>query len=222
MKGKILVWLGLLGLVGLLVGCEEDRRFTRRYRPPKVRVKRPGRLTVQKPSITFIYSPIGKRDPFRPPGMDVEQTSSNTPKSPAQTETRTPQTELEKYELDQLKLVAVVTGIATPVAMVEDPKGRGHMVRLGTIIGKNRGRVSRIRRDAVIISQVYRDITGRRIVNLYPMRMKKSSKKLEGSLRVGGRRIYVDERGQVRSRSKRGGGEKIRRAPKIPKLRWYR
>ena len=104
--------------------------------------------------IAYAYSPIGKRDPFRSL-FDQLQREDNG----AQT------TELQKFELDQLKLVAIISRIATPYAMVEDPEGKGHTLTRGTIIGKNWGRVSQITPDCVVIKEEYRDYTGRKVTN---------------------------------------------------------
>lgn len=108
--------------------------------------------------IAYAYSPIGKRDPFRSLFDQLakeEQTQQLTP--------------LQKFEIDQLKLVAVVTRIATPYAMVEDPSGKGHTLRRGTLIGKNWGRVSAINEDCVVIKEEYRDYTGRKVTNQLSM-----------------------------------------------------
>ena len=104
--------------------------------------------------IAYAYSPIGKRDPFRSL-FDQLQREDNG----AQT------TELQKYELDQLKLVAIVSRIATPYGMVEDPDGKGHTLTRGTLIGKNWGRVSQITPECVVIKEEYRDYTGRKVTN---------------------------------------------------------
>jgi len=103
--------------------------------------------------IPYAYSPIGKRDPFRNL-FEVEDSKDDEEL-----------TELQKYELDQLKLVAVVSRIATPYAMVEDPKGKGHTLTRGTLIGKNWGQVAQIRPDCVVVREEYRDYTGRKVTN---------------------------------------------------------
>lgn len=103
--------------------------------------------------VPYAYSPIGKRDPFRNL-FEVDD---------AQDEEEL--TELQKYELDQLKLVAVVSRIATPYAMVEDPNGKGHTLTRGTLIGKNWGQVAQIRPDCVVVREEYRDYTGRKVTN---------------------------------------------------------
>lgn len=111
-------------------------------------------VTEDASDIAYAYSPIGKRDPFRSL-FDQLQREENG----AQT------TELQKFELDQLKLVAIVSRIATPYGMVEDPEGKGHTLTRGTLIGKNWGRVSQITPDCVIIKEEYRDYTGRKVTN---------------------------------------------------------
>lgn len=104
--------------------------------------------------VAYVYSPIGKRDPFRSIYDDFQQEDDGEQL-----------TELQKFELDQLKLVAIVSRIATPYAMVEDPEGKGHTLTRGKLIGKNWGRVSQITADCVVIKEEYRDYTGRRVTN---------------------------------------------------------
>lgn len=101
--------------------------------------------------VEYVYSPVAKRDPFR----------SYFDEAPVQAEVKeaTPATHCGPicgWEIEQLKLVAVVTGIASPVAMVEDPDGRGFMLRRGSYVGKRSGKVSDIRRDAVVVTELIR------------------------------------------------------------------
>lgn len=104
--------------------------------------------------IAYAYSPIGKRDPFRSL-FDQLQREEGSEKL----------RELQKFELDQLKLVAIVSRIATPYAMVEDPENKGHTLTRGTLIGKNWGRVAQINPECVVIKEEYRDYTGRKVTN---------------------------------------------------------
>jgi type IV pilus assembly protein PilP len=102
--------------------------------------------------IAYAYSPIGKRDPFRSLFDQLRKEEGGQPV-----------TELQTFEVDQLKLVAIVSRIATPYAMVEDPSGKGHTLTRGTLIGKNWGRVAEINPDCVVIKEEYRDYTGRKV-----------------------------------------------------------
>ena len=95
----------------------------------------------------YTYNPVGKRDPFRSPVDEIGPVvqspvaSCNEP--------------LCAFDLDQLKLVAVVTGDANPLAMVEDPVGRGHIVRRNTRVGRQGGKVTQILRDSVTVTEVF-------------------------------------------------------------------
>lgn len=104
--------------------------------------------------IAYAYSPIGKRDPFRSL-LDQVQGDEEGPA----------RTELQTFEVDQLKLVAIISRVATPSAMVEDPNGKGHTLTRGTLIGKNWGRVSEINPECVVVKEEYRDYTGRKVTN---------------------------------------------------------
>jgi type IV pilus assembly protein PilP len=91
------------------------------------------------------YSSVGKRDPFR--SYLAEMASD---RNALVTRCATP---LGQYGLEQLKLVAVVTGLEDPVAMVQSPKGAGYTVRRGACIGKNGGVVTAVRSGEVVVSE---------------------------------------------------------------------
>ncbi|MFY1830070.1 pilus assembly protein PilP [Myxococcus fulvus] len=96
----------------------------------------------------YSYNPVGKRDPFRSP---LEELGPVNPNIAATTCTEP----LCAFDLDQLKLVAVVTGDANPLAMVEDPLGRGHIVRRNTRVGRQGGKVTQILRDSLTVTEVF-------------------------------------------------------------------
>ena len=62
-------------------------------------------------------------------------------------------TPLGRFELEQLKLVAVVTGLDDPVAMVEAPNGIGYSVRRGACLGRNGGVISAVRGGEVVVAE---------------------------------------------------------------------
>ncbi len=97
----------------------------------------------------YVYTPVAKRDPFRSFFEDNTKVEDSTL-------TKANCGPICQWELDQLKLVAVVSGIASPLAMVEDPDGRGYMVRRGSYIGKRAGKVSDIRRDTLVVTELIR------------------------------------------------------------------
>lgn len=120
----------------------------------KVKTPPPQKKVLKKKAIqkrNYIYNPSGKRDPFLPFIARVSEEVE---------EELVPKTELQEYELSQLKLVALMTIGAKQVAMVEDPKGKGHVLKIGTLIGKNKGKVLAIKAGIVLIEEKYRDILG--------------------------------------------------------------
>ncbi len=70
------------------------------------------------------------RDPFR--GYAEIFVASNTKKTAAQQKIIA-----DRYALDELKLVAVITGNTASRAMFVDPSGKGHVVTRGELVGRS-------------------------------------------------------------------------------------
>jgi len=96
------------------------------------------------------YDPVGRRDPFRPPHA-APATAAGEPRTP-----------LERYEIGQLKLVAIIYDTREPRAVVEDDTGLGYIVRVGTAIGLNGGQVRAIERGQVLVEEDSVDFYGDR------------------------------------------------------------
>lgn len=71
-----------------------------------------------------------------------------------------PKTPLQKYELDQLKLIAVMWGMNGSFAMVEAPDGKGFSIKKGDLIGSRGGRVKRIDKDKIIVEERFTEASG--------------------------------------------------------------
>ena len=98
------------------------------------------------------YSSAGKRDPFHP--LSLKPKISQRPR-----ENLSP---LERYDIGQLKLVAIVWDIKEPKAMVEDGTGLGYILKIGTLIGPNEGKVKAIKPTEVVIEESFVDFYGAR------------------------------------------------------------
>lgn len=90
------------------------------------------------------YSSVGKRDPFR--SFLAEASRKTLGISPCSSP-------LGRFELEQLKLVAVITGLEDPIAMVQAPNGVGYTVRRGACIGKNGGTVAAVRTGEIVVAE---------------------------------------------------------------------
>jgi type IV pilus assembly protein PilP len=104
----------------------------------------------------FIYTPVGKRDPFRSYLLEIEHLSASAAGGRSKDPT-------EMFEIDQYRLTAIITGTSQPKAMVEDPQGLGHVLHLGTRLGKNGGRVSRIISKEVTVMEETLDPAGHKM-----------------------------------------------------------
>jgi Tfp pilus assembly protein PilP len=94
-----------------------------------------------------------QRDPFRP--MTLRAKTETTRKR----ENLSP---LEHFDLSQLKLVGIVWDTKDPRAMVEDSSGLGYVVKVGTPIGANDGKVKAIYRNEVVVEEFFADDYGAR------------------------------------------------------------
>jgi type IV pilus assembly protein PilP len=131
-------------------------------------------LADDKPAVAqsiYVYSPVGKRDPFQNVFMVKEVTPVKVPGAKP--------TPLQKWSLDRLKLVMTMTGTSSPLAMVEDPEGRGWSVRIGTFVGQNWGKVTSIQRDQIIITETITDhATGRVYPQALPLKVARDASEL--------------------------------------------
>lgn len=96
----------------------------------------------------YTYDPTDKRDPFRS-FIFMADTDDRDSRGP-----------LEQFDLAQLSVVAVVWGTERPRAVVADPSGRGYIVREGTYMGKNEGRIMEIVDNALVVKESYVDYFG--------------------------------------------------------------
>lgn len=101
---------------------------------------------AQAPEGDVPYAAAGRRDPFRPPRASAGALDATTP--------------LQRFELGQLRLVAVIYDTAMPRAVVEDEAGLGYIVKVGTPIGPNGGAVHAIERGRVVVHEDSQDYYG--------------------------------------------------------------
>ena len=108
---------------------------------------------INKKGGKYSYNSMGKRDPFKP-----FISKATVGKGKTRGERLVP---LQRYNFSQLKLIGIIWRNDKNMAMVEDPEGRGYVIKKGTLIGENNGRVTNILKDRVIIEEVYRNNSGK-------------------------------------------------------------
>lgn len=107
-----------------------------------------------------VYRYQGTLDPFSP--LSKEEKSESPPSEVSsdkpRIKKRIPQTPLEKIDLSQLKLVAIFRTKNRAKALVEESTGKGYIVKKGNYIGLEGGRITKILKDRIIITEVSEDV----------------------------------------------------------------
>ena len=187
-KYKTIAWLSLVALLGFgltifVGGCKSDTQaptepvVTKKIAPapkppspsPATAPKASRQPAAPKPAAEpepgpetkmarLPYNPVGKKDPFQPlfkeePKPQEQKTAK--PKAPER-----PRTPLERIDLGQLRLTAIVFSQTRPRAMVEEATGKGYVLEIGTPIGLERGQVTNISRDRIVIEHIKTDDFG--------------------------------------------------------------
>jgi type IV pilus assembly protein PilP len=169
MKTTIAKLLLVVGAVALAPACSEDEDETVTVAVAKketAAVAEKIEADTKAPDQAYSYEVIlngqPRRDPFKTYFDELENQNPITNEK---------LTELQKIDLDKLKVVAVIVGTATPMAMVEEPGGKGYTLKIGTLVGRRLGQVKHIRRGEVVVQEEFRDFTGKRIPQLKELRL---------------------------------------------------
>jgi Tfp pilus assembly protein PilP len=101
------------------------------------------------PAEIYSYRPAGRRDPFAPIISKQDKKAKTSDRPP-----------LERYNISEFKLTAIIWGGFGYNAMIEGPDGKGYFIRVGTIVGTNRGKVKKITQNAMIIEEQFKNLMG--------------------------------------------------------------
>ncbi|MCG8567498.1 MAG: pilus assembly protein PilP [Desulfobacterales bacterium] len=119
------------------------------------------------------YDVAGKVDPFVPLVQNPNGDGSRGKQIPVKPKRIL--TPLEKMELNQLKLVAIITTSSRRIAMVEEMTGKGYEVNIGTYIGKNSGQVTSIEPDGIKVKEYVTDYKGRAVARYQQIKLRKGN-----------------------------------------------
>lgn len=103
------------------------------------------------------YNPEGKTDPFKP----LFREQPDLPKPKKKKKRRIPRTPLEKVALSQLKLVGIIMAPSGNRALVQEASGKGYIIKKGTYIGLNSGKVVQIKKGKVVIEEEIENLVGK-------------------------------------------------------------
>ena len=105
----------------------------------------------------------GKKDPFRSYVVAATKVKLPLPQISVK------QLPIQQYEVNQFKVLGIITGLAENRAMVLDPTGKSYVVKDGTLIGPHNGRVLKIMPTFIEVTEQYREDSGKirnRVVKL--------------------------------------------------------
>lgn len=149
----------MIGLMIVLLGCGElvDGTDPGEVRPPPAPPVKPAAKEEETaPVEVYAYNPAGKRDPFQSflgtrdttlPGEDIKAAP------------------LQRWDVERYVLRGVIFGTDSPRALLVDPEGIGHVVKLGTYVGRNWGKVTSIADQVVVVTEEYKNPDDELIVN---------------------------------------------------------
>jgi len=165
-RNSIIAPVVLLIVVAVVAGCGKKES-------PPPQAPQPNAATTKKPIQAKLSSAVtpapepkidftGKKDPFRSYAVPSK---AKLPLPPL-TDKLLP---IQQYEVNQFKVLGIITGLASNRALVLDPTGKSYVIKEGTFIGRNNGRVVKITTKLIEITEQYRDDSGKirnRTVNL--------------------------------------------------------
>lgn len=148
--------------------CKKDQPPTPATAPSKiVKTVSAQPKPVQKPisSAMSVSPPIvsqfdfsKKKDPFKPFITAKASPAGNADSTKRGLRNSLP---IHSFDVNQFKLIGIITGGRESQAMVTDPGGKGYVLKVGMAIGKNGGKVTSITTRGLDVLEQFRDDNGR-------------------------------------------------------------
>ena len=159
MKYKILAAFILLSLLAACgdKGAPPPQQAAAKPAEAKKQDAAPAAVTAEAAKPEYRYDPYNKPDPFEP----FILATAETPLNPTQ-----------NRDISEFRLKGVVWNIKNPYALVEDPGGKGYIMKIGSKIGRNNGQIISINKGEIVVLETLFGLDGR------PMKTNKISIKL--------------------------------------------
>jgi type IV pilus assembly protein PilP len=163
----MLPWLGVVVLTSL-VGCGDPvptNDLPAAPRKASVALEAEPEAPAADP---YYYNPAGKRDPFQT-FLSSQARAGETLGADAPP--------LQRWDVDKFLLRGIIWDTSAPTALLVDPEGVGHVVRVGTYVGRNWGKVSSISADGLVVTEEYQTLDGELVVNPVAIRFPQGTPK---------------------------------------------
>lgn len=162
---SIAKYIFIFALPLLLISCGDDAstsgslKATARMPVPK-KAKATKKVVVAKVAVKAVIAKdgeddvrVGLRNPFQSYIIPHTATKDDRVLGP-----------LECCELSLFRLMAVISGIDRPRALIMAPDGKKHITKKGDIMGLRGGKITKIYKNKIVIEEKFRDPSGKRIV----------------------------------------------------------
>ena len=157
---KMLTGVILVVLVVFFSGCGEDSTQPRPSKQvvakPKTASPKPKVEGKPKPAVfpiqpDYRYQVGDRRDPFRSilVAPDGEKSFADLPP-------------LQRAEIEELRVIGIIWGEMGYSAMIRTADGKGYTIQVGTLVGRNRGKVKKITKNYLMIRERFTDVFGER------------------------------------------------------------
>ncbi len=163
-------WILLFGGAALLAGCVNTDMSDLESYAQKIRARKSGHiepLPEFKPYQRYLYqaAELGKRDPFKPIFEEAQQQAVTAVDNAQQQKyideiKNRNREELEQFELDSLRMVGTLQNKEDLWAIVLDPEGTVHRVRIGNYIGRNYGKIINISEEGIELREIFKNPQG--------------------------------------------------------------
>lgn len=146
-------------LAALTIGCsqalppEPEAEAVTPDRPSTPVAVRP----IARPASPFPYESTGLRDPFQAP---VPERNRGDHREAAAPDLRRARTALEGFAMEELRMVGTLSGQGARCALVRDPGGLVHAVRVGDYVGRDFGQVQAIGDAGLVLHEAIADGAG--------------------------------------------------------------
>ncbi len=156
--------ISVVALCGLLTACGNNMSDLEGY-IAEVNSRKSSKiepLPEIRPYETFIYAAEHLRDPFTSGVADDNQdlVGSDNPSGGLQPDRNRRKEALESFPLDSLDMVGTLEFMPEQWALVVDPDGLIHRVKIGNYMGQNYGRVVSISEDRIDVVELVPDGLG--------------------------------------------------------------
>ena len=159
---------GVLICAFVLTACSKDQSVVSTPAPappPKAAAVVPKPVQTVASSASRIPTPVvnqfdfsNKKDPFKPfIVVKAESKKSLGFIKKVQRESLP----IHSFDVNQFRLIGIVSGDRENRAMVTDPGGKGYVLKVGMTIGKNSGKIVLINSTGVDVVEQFRDESGK-------------------------------------------------------------